>query len=80
MMGINNIPEVIAGFERMGFANWARAIDGTHEPIACPPQGAEYINFKGYLLHYYADPCGPQKLLYGCQCGVHGKVHDARVF
>lgn len=37
VVSTNNISEVIACFERMGFPNSARAIDWTQVPTVCPP-------------------------------------------
>lgn len=49
MVGSTNVPEIIAGFQGMGFPNCTGVIDGTHVPIICPLQGVyEYINHKYY--------------------------------
>lgn len=48
LVKIENSPEIIAGFEWMGFPTCSGVIDGMHIPILCLPfQVSEYINRKG---------------------------------
>lgn len=40
MVSIKNVHEVITGFQRIVFPNYAGAIDSIHVPIICLPEAA----------------------------------------
>ncbi|XP_019371705.1 PREDICTED: uncharacterized protein LOC109296671 [Gavialis gangeticus] len=76
-----NPQEVVAGFRCIGFPNCVGAMDSTHIPIVCPPQGGQaFINRKGYysvILQGVVDHRGRFTHIYA---GWAGSAHDARVF
>ncbi|XP_067148208.1 uncharacterized protein [Apteryx mantelli] len=80
VVAMKNVPEIRAAFQKMGFPNCAGAIDATHVPIVCPPEGAnEYANCNGYYSLVLQGLVDHRGRFMNTNVGSTGKVHDAKV-
>lgn len=75
MVAVTQIPEIIVGFQKIGFPNCAGTINRTHIPILCPPKGAsEFLNRKCYYLLVRQGLVNQRDWF--MNTGHTGKVHD----